>query len=171
MAWWHPDLFTRVLGFSPTLVDQVPATSPFPHGCWVYHDVDPYSDAGPNGLVVQSCQPAAGFVGSSMPGPCDTPLSMASCQAAAGCAWNTTVNRPFRIWMEAGQNDLGATLPPPPASYRNFLLANQRTAAALKMRGYHYHFDYALGATHTDGRVMHQTVAEALVWLWRGYPI
>jgi enterochelin esterase family protein len=169
MAWWHPDLFTRVLTFSGTFVNQVPADSPFPHGCWVYHDVDPYSDAGPNGLIVQNCQVATGFVGASDPGPCDTPLSATSCQAAAGCAWNTSVNRPLRMWLEAGQNDDNAK--DPPSTYRNFLLANQRMAAALEMRGYHYHYDYALGATHTDGRVMHQTAPEAMVWLWRGYPI
>src|SRR5580692_10823957 len=169
MAWWHPDLFTRVLTFSGTFVNQVPAMSPFPHGCWVYHDVDPYSDAGPNGLIVQNCQIATGFVGASEPGPCDTPLSATTCQAAAGCAWNTTVNRPIRMWLEAGQNDDNAS--DPPSTYRNFLLANQRMAAALEVRGYHYHYDYALGATHTYGRVMHQTAPEAMVWLWRGYPI
>jgi enterochelin esterase family protein len=170
MAWWHPDLFTRVLTFSGTFVNQVPTDSPFPHGCWVYHDVDPWSgDAGPNGLIVQSCQPASGFVGDSEPGPCDTPLSPTLCQAAGACTWNTTVNRPLRMWLEAGQNDDNAN--DPPSTYRNFLLANQRMAAALEMRGYHYHYDYALGATHTDGRVMHQTAPEAMVWLWRGYPI
>ena len=169
MAWWHPDLFTRVLTFSGTFVNQVPATSPFPHGCWVYHDVDPYSAAGPNGLIVQDCEIATGFRGASEPGPCDTPLSVTVCQAAAGCAWNTAVNRPIRMWLEAGQNDDNAN--DPPSTYRNFLLANQRMAAALKMRGYHYHYDYALGATHTDGRVMQQTAPEAMVWLWRGYPI
>jgi len=169
MAWWHPDLFNRVLAFSGTFVDQVPANSPFPHGCWVYHDVDPYNTAAPNGLIVQNCQPAAGFVGDSAPGPCDTPLSMSACQAAPGCMWNTTVNRPVRAWIESGTNDLGAG--GAPSTYRNFDLANQRMAASLKLRGYHYHYDHAIGAGHVDGGVLSQTVAEALVWLWRGYPI
>ncbi len=169
MAWWHPDLFSRVLTFSGTYVDQVPASSPFPHGCWVYHDVDPYDTAAPNGLIVQNCQSAAGFTGASAPGPCDTPLSMSACRAVAGCAWNTTTNRPIRIWHESGSNDLGAG--GAPSTYRNFDLANQRMAAAFKLRGYHYHYDHAIGAGHVDGGVLSQTVAEALVWLWRGYPV
>ncbi|HEX4405753.1 MAG TPA: alpha/beta hydrolase-fold protein, partial [Polyangia bacterium] len=52
MAWWHPDLFRRVITFSGTFVNQVPASSPFPHGCWVYHDEDPYDATAPNGLIV-----------------------------------------------------------------------------------------------------------------------
>jgi enterochelin esterase family protein len=169
MAWWHPDLFNRVLTFSGTFVNQVPANSPFPHGCWVYHDVDPYDAGGPNGLIVQDCQNAAGFVGASAPGPCDTPLSMASCQAVGSCAWNTTVNRPLRMWLESGTNDDGAGQAP--STYRNFDLANQRMAASLQMRGYPYHYDHALGAGHVDQGVVHQTIAEALIWLWGGYPI
>jgi hypothetical protein len=79
------------------------------------------------------------------------------------------VNRPIRIWHESGTNDLGAG--GSPSTYRNFDLANQRMAASFKQRGYHYHYDHAIGAGHTDGGVMRQTVAEALIWLWRGYPI
>ncbi len=169
MAWWHPDLFTRVLTFSGTYVNQVPASSPFAHGCWVYHDIDPYNPAAPNGLIVHNCQSAAGFVGASAPGRCDTPLSMSACQAVAGCMWNTTANRPIRIWHESGTNDLGAS--DPPSTYRNFDLANQRMAASFKLRGYHYHYDHAIGAGHVDGRVVRQTIAEAFIWLWRGYPI
>jgi len=169
MAWWHPDLFNRVLTFSGTYVAQVPASSPFPHGCWVYHDIDPYDPTTPSGLIVHDCQSATGFVGASAPGPCDTPLSMSACQAVAGCMWNTTVNRPIRIWHESGSNDLGAG--GAPSTYRNFDLANQRMAASFKLRGYHYHYDHALGAGHVDGGALRQTVAEALVWLWRGYPI
>jgi enterochelin esterase-like enzyme len=169
MAWWHPDLFTRVLAFSGTFVNQVPASSPFPHGCWVYHDVDPYNASAPSGLIVHNCESAAGFVGASAPGPCDTPLSMNACQAVVGCMWNTMVNRPIRVWHESGTNDLGAT--DPPSTYRNFDLANQRMAASFKLRGYHYHYDHAIGAGHVDGAVVRQTVAEALIWLWRGYPV
>ncbi len=80
MAWWHPDLFRRVITFSGTYVAQVPANSPFPHGCWIYHDVDPYDAGAPNGLIVQHCESATNFAaGSSNPGPCDTPLSQAAC--------------------------------------------------------------------------------------------
>ena len=44
-------------------------------------------------------------------------------------------------------------------------------AAALKARGYHYHYDYAIGAGHVDGGVVRQTVVESLLYVWRGYPI
>jgi S-formylglutathione hydrolase FrmB len=169
MAWWHPDLFSRVITFSGTFVNQVPADSPFPHGCWVYHDVDPYDAAAPNGLIVQNCQPSAGFVGTSNPGPCDTPLSLSACTSVSGCAWNTTVNRSVRMWHESGSMDDGAG--GAPSTYRNFDLANQRMAASFALRGYHYHYDHALNAGHVDPNAMHQTIAEALVWVWRGYPI
>jgi enterochelin esterase family protein len=169
MAWWHPDLFNRVLTYSGTYVNQVTAASPFPHGCWVYHDVDPYSDAGPNGLIVQDCQNASGNIASSNPGPCDTPLSQTTCQAATGCTWNTSVNKPLRVWLESAQNDLGAG--GAPSSYRNFDLANQRMAASLQARGYHYVYNHALNAGHEDPKVISQTLPSALLWLWRGYPI
>jgi enterochelin esterase-like enzyme len=169
MVWWHPDLFRRMIGWSPTLVNQVPVGSPFPHGCWIYHDIDPYSMTAPNGLVVASCEPATGFTGDSNPGPCDTPLSQATCEAVKGCVWNTNRNRPIRIWHESATGDLGAG--GGPATYRNFDLANQRTAAALKLRGYHYHYDHALGAGHNDGKVQAQTIVEAMRWVWRGYTL
>jgi hypothetical protein len=168
MAWWHPDLFHKVLTYSGTYVTQVPANSPFPHGCWIYHDVDPYNMAMANGLIVQHCESAAGFTGDSAPAPCDTPLSQMACEAVTGCAWNTKVNRPLRIWHESGTNDLGT--PGAPGTYRNFDLANQRMAAAFKLRGYHYHYDHALGANHVDGRAVAQTLPSALLWIWRGYP-
>ncbi|HET6281722.1 MAG TPA: alpha/beta hydrolase-fold protein, partial [Polyangia bacterium] len=124
MAWWRPDLFRRVITFSGTYVAQVPASSPFPHGAWIYHDVDPYSADMPNGLIVQHCESAAGPKKTSAVEPCDTPLSKTACEAVTGCAWNTTRNKPIRVWHQSGSNDLGAG--GQPSSYRNFNLANQR---------------------------------------------
>lgn len=169
MAWWHPDYFRRVVTYSGTYVRQVPADSPFPNGCWVYHDFDPYDDTGANGLILQDCEPVGGFTGSSNPGPCDTPLSQPECEAVTGCQWNTTVNRPLRVWLESAENDLGAG--GNPSTHRNFDLANQRMADALESRGYHYHYDHALNAGHVDSKVIRQTIVEAMLWVWRGYPI
>jgi enterochelin esterase-like enzyme len=76
--------------------------------------------------------------------------------------------KPLRVWLEVSQNDLGNGSGP--GSYRDFKLANDRMAASLKARGYHYHYDYAMGAGHFDGNVIAQTLPGALVWLWRGYP-
>ncbi|HSZ82234.1 MAG TPA: alpha/beta hydrolase-fold protein [Polyangia bacterium] len=168
MAWWHPDLFRRVITFSGTFVNQVPANSPFPHGCWIYHDEDPYDAATPNGLIVAHCESATSpGAGSSNPGPCDTPLTQTTCEAVAGCAWNTAVNEPIRAWLESGTNDDGAG--GAPSTYRNFDLANQRMAASLMTRGYHFHYDHAQGAGHVDNGVLTQTLPEALTWVWRGY--
>jgi len=179
MAWWHPDMFRRVLTYSGTFVSQVPAGSPFPHGCWVYHDVDPHfmtmTDP-PAGLIVQHCQPAGGDVGSSNPGPCDTPLSQTACEAVAGCSWNDSVNKPLRAWLESADGDLGTpghllSVMYGPIAYRDFDIANQRMAQALLLRGYEYHYDHALNAGHVDSNVVGQTLPEALLWVWRGYPI
>jgi enterochelin esterase family protein len=167
MAWWRPDLFRRVITFSGTYVAQVPASSPFPHGAWIYHDVDPYSADAPNGLIVQHCESAAGPKKTSAVEPCDTPLSKTACEAVAGCTWNTTRNKPIRVWHQSGSNDLGAG--GQPSSYRNFNLANQRMAAAFKARGYHFHYDNAAGAGHVDQGPLRQTLPAGLTWLWRGY--
>jgi enterochelin esterase-like enzyme len=171
MIWWHPDLFRLMIGFSPTLVSQVPKSSPFPNGCWVYHDLDPYDPTAPNGLVMHNCEAAGGFVGDSKPGACDTPLTQATCTAVSGCVWNTMNNRPIRVWHQSSQNDLDSGENEPATDHRNFDLANRRTAAELKARGYHYHYDHADGGNHNDDRVQRQTIVEAMKWLWRGYPI
>jgi enterochelin esterase-like enzyme len=75
--------------------------------------------------------------------------------------------KPIRIWLEVSENDNGSKRDE--ASLHNWVLANQRMAAALKAKGYHYRYVYAENAGHTDGKVTRQTLSEALVWLWRGY--
>jgi len=167
MAWWRPDLFRRVITFSGTYVSQVPKTSPFPNGAWIYHDQDPYDEAAPNGLVAAFCESASGTKTSSVVEPCDTPLSESACLAVAGCAWNTKINKPVRVWLEAGTNDNGAS--GAPTGHRNFKLANERLAQALKTRGYHVHFDECAGAGHVDQGPIRQSLPAALTWLWRGF--
>jgi iron(III)-enterobactin esterase len=76
--------------------------------------------------------------------------------------------KPLRIWLEVGENDNGANRDE--ASLHNWVMANDRMAAALKAKGYHYHYVFAQGAKHVDGKVVRQTLPEALLWLWRGYP-
>jgi enterochelin esterase family protein len=44
-------------------------------------------------------------------------------------------------------------------------------AAALKAKGYHYRYVFAEQAGHVDRRVVNQTLPDALLWLWKGYPI
>ena len=45
----------------------------------------------------------------------------------------------------------------------------QRTAAALKAKGYDYRFVFSKATGHCDGKVFQQTLADTLVWMWRGY--
>jgi enterochelin esterase family protein len=122
MAWFHPDLYRRVLSYSGTFVNQ---QSPFnrssPRGAWEYHEhLIPQSDA-----------------------------------------------KPIRIWMEVGDHDLDFD----EASYHNWVMANQNMAAVLKTKGYHYEFDFAKNAGHVDRKVVGQTLPDALLWLWEGYPV
>jgi enterochelin esterase-like enzyme len=75
--------------------------------------------------------------------------------------------KPLRLFIHASENDNGATRPE--ESYHNWVLANQRTAAVLKAKGYDYRFIYSLASGHTDGKVYDATLADTLVWMWRGY--
>ena len=78
-----------------------------------------------------------------------------------------TEAKPLRIWLEVSENDNGSKKSE--ESYHNWVLANQRMAAVLKAKGYHYRYVFAEAAGHTDGKVTRQTLPEALVWLWKGY--
>jgi len=75
--------------------------------------------------------------------------------------------KPLRVWMEVGEND--NRFNDPESTYHNWVLANQRMAAALKAKGYHYQFVLAKGAKHVDQRAVRQTLPEAMEWLWKGY--
>jgi iron(III)-enterobactin esterase len=76
--------------------------------------------------------------------------------------------KPLRVWLHVSDQDNGATLDE--ASWHNWVLANQRMAAALKAKGYPYRYVFAEVARHTDGRVTRQTLPGALEWLWADYP-
>jgi iron(III)-enterobactin esterase len=76
--------------------------------------------------------------------------------------------KPLRVWLEVGEKDNGYDKDE--KSLHNWVLANQRMAAALKDKKYHYRYVFAAGAGHVDRKVVNQTLPEALVWLWRGYP-
>ena len=80
---------------------------------------------------------------------------------------NTSI-KPLRIFLHVSENDLGAGAPE--ADHHNWPMANERTAAALKAKGYHYRYVFAKNAGHCDGKVFDQTLADTLVWMWRGWP-
>ena len=77
--------------------------------------------------------------------------------------------KPIRIWMHVSENDLGAQTAS--ADMRNWPIANQRLAAALKSKGYHYQFVYSKNSGHVDAKVIRQTLPQALEYVWQGYPI
>lgn len=48
-------------------------------------------------------------------------------------------------------------------------MAGRRTTAALDAAGYEHRFVFSLATGHCDRRVYATTLADTLVWLWRGY--
>lgn len=79
-------------------------------------------------------------------------------------------SKPIRLWMEVGDRDL---LNPNVLrdGMHDWVDANHRMAAALKAKGYHYQYVFALNAGHVDRAVREQTLPEALEWVWQGYPM
>jgi iron(III)-enterobactin esterase len=75
--------------------------------------------------------------------------------------------KPLRIFTHVSENDLRAN--DPESTYHNWVMANRRTAAALKAKGYDYRFVFSKATKHCDGKVFQQTLADTLVWMWRGY--
>lgn len=123
MAWYHPELYHRVLSYSGTFVNQQwPYNAETPHGAWEFH----------KHLIGESPR------------------------------------KPIRIWMEVGDRDL---LNPNVMrdGMHDWVLANERMAAVLAAKDYHYQFVFARNAGHVDRAAREQTLAEALEYVWRGY--
>jgi enterochelin esterase-like enzyme len=78
-----------------------------------------------------------------------------------------TPKKPLRIFLHASENDNGANSPED--DHHNWVMANERTAAALKTMGYHYRFVFSKATGHCDGKVFDLTLADTLSWVWRGY--
>ncbi len=125
MAWYHPELYHRVLTFSGTYVNQQwpfdPAT---PDGAWDFHEK----------LIPQSPR------------------------------------KPIRLWMAVGDKDL---LNPNVMrdGMHDWVEANNRMAAVLKAKGYHYQYLFCLNAGHGVSNARAQILPEALEWLWKDYPV
>jgi predicted alpha/beta superfamily hydrolase len=79
----------------------------------------------------------------------------------------TSEMKPLRIFTHVSENDLRAK--DPEETFHNWVMAGERTAAALKVKGYRQRFVFTRGAGHCDRRVFEQTLADTLVWVWRGY--
>lgn len=123
MAWYHPELYHRVLTYSGTFVNQQwPHSAETPHGAWGIHE-----SIIPNSL-----------------------------------------RKPLRLWMQVGDRDLFN-----PNVMRDgmhdWVVANERMAGALAVKGYPYQFVFSRNAGHCERSVKQQTLPEALEWLWKGY--
>lgn len=78
--------------------------------------------------------------------------------------------KPIRIWMEVGDRDnLNSNLLRD--GFHDWVVANETMAKVLAAKGYHYQFVFAQNAGHTDRAVKAQTLAEALEYVWAGYPV
>lgn len=75
--------------------------------------------------------------------------------------------KPLRIFTHVSDSDLRAN--DPEETYHNWVMANRRTAAALKAKGYDYRFVFSRASRHCDQNVFEHTLADTLVWMWRGY--
>ncbi len=75
--------------------------------------------------------------------------------------------KPLRIFTHVSENDNRAN--DPEETYHNWVMANERTAAALKSKGYDYRYVFSRATKHCDQKVFQQTLADTLVWTWRGY--
>ena len=75
--------------------------------------------------------------------------------------------KPLRIFTHVSENDNR----PKDAeeTHHNWVMAGKRTDAALTAKGYDHRFVFSLATGHCDRRVFEQTLADTLVWTWRGY--
>ncbi len=152
MAWFHPELYHRVLAYSPTMVNQQwPHDPALPGGAWEFHDPWP----GP-------LTPRLAVQGKS--------VSVSDRPTGAPLIPNSAV-KPIRFWFECGDRDLFYYVPAMADGMHDWTLADERTAAVLAAKGYHYQFVFARNAAHVDNPTEAQTLPEALAWLWKGYPV
>jgi enterochelin esterase-like enzyme len=75
--------------------------------------------------------------------------------------------KPLRIFTHVSENDIRPK--DPEETHHNWVMAGERTAAALKAKGYNHRFVFSRATGHCDRRVFEQTLADTLVWIWRGY--
>ncbi len=77
--------------------------------------------------------------------------------------------KPLRIFMHVSEQDL--RYDDPEETYHNWVMANDRTAEALKAREYDYHYVFSLDSKHCESKVFEQSLADALLWIWEDYKV
>lgn len=152
MAWFRPDLYHRVLAYSPTLVNQQwPHNTGLRGGAWEFHSLF----AGPSG-------PNLNIVGFGTPTPSTQPVATPLVLQGP--------RKPMRAWFEVGDRDLFYPVPSMPDGMHDWTLANEHMAKVLAAKGYQYQFVFSKNAGHVDGPTVAQTLPHALQWLWDGFP-
>ena len=79
----------------------------------------------------------------------------------------TSEKKPLRIFTHVSEHDNREN--DPEETQHNWVMAGKRTTAALEAKGYNHRFVFSLATKHCDGKVFQQTLADTLVWIWRGY--
>jgi enterochelin esterase-like enzyme len=79
----------------------------------------------------------------------------------------TSEQKPLRIFTHVSENDNRSK--DAEETYHNWVMAGERTAAALKTKGYHHRYVFSRATGHCDRKVFEQSLADTLVWVWRGY--
>jgi hypothetical protein len=74
-----------------------------------------------------------------------------------------TAPKPLRVFLHVSENDLNN------GPVHNWREANENMFEDLTAQGYHTRFLYSADTGHCDGKVFNETVADTLVWAWRGY--
>ena len=156
MAWFHPELYRRVLAYSPTMVNQQwPYDPSLRGGAWEYHS--PWAGTVP-GKAEPNLNVKLGVVSPSTEPP-GSPLIPSS------------PAKPIRFWFQVGDQDLFYPNPVNPDGMHDWTLSSARMAQVLADKGYHYQFLFTKNAKHVDRPTVGQTLPAALEWLWKGYPI
>jgi len=75
--------------------------------------------------------------------------------------------KPLRLFTHVSENDLRPN--DPEETHHNWVMAGLRTEAALQEKGYHHRFVFSRATGHCDRKVFERTLADTLVWVWRGY--
>lgn len=150
MAWFHPELYHRVIAYSPTMVNQQwPHDSSLRGGAWEYH-ANWAGLVGPNLNVTGSAVTLSDM-------PTGSPLIPNNPQ------------KPIRFWFEVGDQDLFYPVANMADGMHDWVLADEGMASVLAAKGYHYQFVFARNAKHVDRSTVAQTLPSALQWLWKGY--
>lgn len=98
----------------------------------------------------------------------DAAATGAGADAGDAAPQSDASSAPLRAFLNVNSMDLRST--DAESTHHNRVLANQRMAAELKTKGYHYRFVYAEGKDHCNQEVLKATLADALIWVWAGYP-